>query len=456
MTQNTRFDPAVLGSGAQGEDRRVALDVMAAALAAVEPGEAVRRHVHRQGSVLDVDGQRYDLDSYRRILVVGAGKASAAMAAAVEGLLGERISAGVVNVKDGYTLPLARVRLQEAGHPLPDARGLEGTEAILRLLRDLREDDLVLALLSGGGSALLTAPVEGVSLADLQETTDRLLCCGATIQELNAVRKHLSRVTGGQLARAAGRAAVISLIVSDVVGSPLDVIASGPTAPDATTFADALTVLARHGLSERVPRAVMTCLREGERGQRPETPKVGDPVFARVQNVIVASNRLAAEAALARARALGLQALLLSTYIEGEAREVGRVVAGLAREEALHGAPLQRPACLILGGETTVTVRGRGKGGRNQELALAAALALEGLTGVVVASLATDGSDGPTDAAGALADDTTLERARAAGLDPQKALAENDSYHFFAALGDLLVTGPTMTNVNDLMFVFSF
>ena len=456
MRHKIRFDSVVLRPGPQCERRRVALDVMTAALAAVEPGEAVRRHVRREGSTLEVDGQRYDLASYRRVLVVGAGKASAAMAVAVESLLGERISGGSVNVKDGYTLPLKRVRLHEAGHPVPDARGLKGTEDILRLLDDVREDDLVLTVLSGGGSALLTAPVEGVSLADVQELTDQLLRCGATIHELNAVRKHLSRVKGGQLARVAARAAVVSLIVSDVVGSSLDVIASGPTAPDASTFADALDVLRRYGLTARVPPAVAAYLLEGQRGERPETPKAGDPAFARVQNVIVASNRLAAEAALARARALGLQALLLSTYIEGEAREVGRILAALAQEEAQHGHPLPRPACLIMGGETTVTVHGGGKGGRNQELVLAAAPAIDGLAGVVVASLATDGSDGPTDAAGALADSATLSRARAAGLDPLEALAENDSYHFFSALGDLLITVPTMTNVNDLMFVFAF
>jgi hydroxypyruvate reductase len=292
-----------------------------------------------------------------------------------------------------------------------------------------------------------------VSLADLQQVTDLLLRSGATIGEMNAVRKHLSQVKGGQLARAAAPATLVALILSDVVGSPLDAIASGPTAPDESTFAEAWAVLERYGLVDQAPPAVVAHLQRGLRGEVPETPKPGDPVLARVTNVIVGSNRLAALAALARAGELGMHALLLSTFVEGEAREVGRVLAGVAREVAQHDQPLPRPACIVAGGETTVTVRGSGRGGRNQELALGAALGLAGLERVLVASLATDGSDGPTDAAGALADGTTLARAEALGLDAYASLAANDSYRFFQALGDLLITGPTNTNVNDLMVV---
>jgi hydroxypyruvate reductase len=450
------FDPRVLGEGPERENRRLALEVMSAALAAVDPQEAVRRHVQREGDLLWVAGQAYDLGRYRRVYIVGGGKASAAMAAALEDLLGDRLAGGVVNVKDGYTLPLQRVRLREAGHPLPDERGLRGTREMLALVRQAGEDDLVIALISGGGSALMVAPVEGVTLADLQALTDLLLRSGATIGEMNAVRKHLSLVKGGQLARAAAPATVIALLVSDVVGSPLDVIASGPAAPDESTFGQAWAILERYDLLCRAPPAVVDHLRSGLQGELPETPKAGDPILARVQNLIVASNRLAAEAGLTRARDLGLQAMLLTTYLEGEAREVGRVLASVGREMSTHGQPLTPPACLVAGGETTVTVRGAGLGGRNQELTLGAAPGLSGLRGVLVAGLGTDGTDGPTDAAGAIADGNTLARAAAAGVDPHASLAANDSYRFFQALNDLLLTGPTNTNVNDLMFVFAF
>lgn len=465
------FDARVLDQGRRAERAR-ALDVLAAALAAVDPQAAVRRYVRREGDRLWVDGRDYDLRRYRHVYLVGGGKASAAMAAALEGLLGERLSDGLVSVKDGYTLPLRRVRLQEAGHPLPDARGLAATRTMLELVRSAGADDLVLCAISGGGSALMTAPVDGVSLADLQALTDLLLRSGATINEMNAIRKHLSQVKGGQLAHAAAPATVIALLVSDVIGSPLDVIASGPTAPDSSTFEQAWAILERYQLLDSAPAPVLAYLERGLRGDAPETPKPGDPALARVQNVIVASNRLAAEAACERARQLGFHTLLLSTYIEGEAREVGRVLAGVARELALHGAPLPRPACLVAGGETTVTIRGQGAhggcrhgerlcapsglGGRNQELALGAAPGLSGLPGVLVATLATDGSDGPTDAAGALVDGTTMERARRSGLEPYDYLRHNDSYHFFQRLGDLLLSGPTNTNVNDLAFVFTF
>ncbi len=456
LTDQGRFDLRVLGEGAEREHRRLALEVMAAALVAVDPKEAVRRHVRCEGDTLVVDNEAYDLRRYRRVYVIGGGKASAAMAAAVEELLGERLTAGVVNVKDGYTLPLARVQLREAGHPIPDARGLAGTGEMLDLVRDAGEDDLVVAVISGGGSALMVAPAEGVTLGDLQSLTDLMLRCGASIGEMNAVRKHLSRFKGGQLARAAAPATVVALMVSDVVGSPLDVIASGPTAADESTFERAWSILERYDLLDQAPPATVEHLRRGLRGELPETPKPGDPALARVQNVIVASNRQAAEAGLARARELGMEAQLLSTYIEGEAREVGRVFAGIGRELVTHQQPLRPPACVVAGGETTVTVRGEGLGGRNQELALGAAFGLDGLRDVVVAGLATDGTDGPTDAAGAMVDGASLQRARELGLDPYAYLANNDSYHFFDHLGELLRTGPTNTNVNDLVFVFAF
>jgi glycerate 2-kinase len=436
--------------------RRLARQVADAALAAVDPAAAIQHQVKLANNRLTVADRAYDLSQYRRILVVGAGKASGAMAQAVEEVLGERVTAGLVSVKDGYTAPTTRIELRQAGHPVPDARGREAAQRMVGLLQGTTADDLVICLLSGGGSALLPLPVPGVTLDDLQRLTSDLLRCGATINEINAVRKHLSQVQGGQLARLAAPAPVITLILSDVVGSPLDVIASGPTVPDTSTFADAMNVLERYGLVEQTPPTIVAHLRRGLAGDVAETPKPGDPVFERVQTLVIGDNRIAAQAAVQKAAELGFHTLLLSTYVEGEAREVAKVLAGLGKEIACYGQPLPRPACLVAGGETTVTIRGQGKGGRNQELALAAAMALEGWEDVLLLTVATDGGDGPTDAAGAFADGTTVARARAQGLNPAAYLANNDAYNFFQALGDLLITGPTRTNVNDLTLVFVF
>lgn len=434
--------------------------ILRAALRAVEPQEAVRRHLQREGSRLQVGGQTYDLDFYRRVLVIGGGKAGAPMAAALGDILGERITGGLVVVKRGHTLAgkqsSSPIEIVEAGHPVPDEAGLRGAERMLELLHGLDEQTLVVCLISGGGSALMTLPVVGVSLADLQKLTALLLRCGATINELNAVRKHCSRLKGGQLARLAQPAPLVSLILSDVVGNPLDVIASGPTAPDPTTYRQALGVLEKYGATGEVPPAIVEHLRAGAGGDLAETPKPGDLAFERVQNLVIGSNELAAGAALEEARRLGFAAMLLSTYVEGEAREVGRVFAGLVKGMARHGHPLTPPACIVAGGETTVTMRGQGKGGRNQELALAAAISLSGWEKVAVVGLATDGNDGPTDSAGAFADGDTVRRGESAGLKAAKYLADNDSYNFFAPLGDLIHTGPTNTNVNDLIFAFAF
>lgn len=450
-----RFGKELLREGPSKERREKALRILARALEAVDPYNAVKAQMSLEGDLLRVGGRTYDLAQYRRILVVGGGKASAPMAQAVEEVLGERITGGLINVKYGYGAPMRIIEINEAGHPIPDERGVAGARRMVEMLRGADERDLVLCLISGGGSALLVLPSEGITLADKRALTDALLRSGATINEMNAVRKHISQLKGGGLARLAYPAPVISLMLSDVVGNPLDVIASGPTVPDTATFQDAYQVVAGRGLLEKIPAPIAERLRKGKEGLIPETPKEGDPLFARTYNLVVGSNEVAAEAALAEARRLGLNSLILSTFVEGEAREVAKAFAGIVKGMARFGYPVARPGCVVVGGETTVTVRGKGLGGRNQELALAAALALEGVPGAMVVACGTDGSDGPTDAAGAIAEGDTIGRARALGLDPREHLANNDSYHFFQALGDLIITGPTNTNVNDLTLLFA-
>ena len=385
-----------------------------------------------------------------RILVVGAGKASGAMAAVVEETWGARVADGVVAVKDGYLAPTRRIRLVEAGHPVPDGRGAAAAKEIRALAESATGEDLVLVLVSGGGSALTPAPVPPITLADKQAMTRLLLAAGATINQLNAVRKHCSLLKGGQLARAAAPARVEALLLSDVIGDPLDVIASGPTTPDVSTFGEALAILDRFGLRAQAPRTIVERLECGARGEIPETPKPGDPIFTRVRNTVIGNNALVVEAAAARARALGLNPHVLTRVLEGEAREVAGRFVEMAREIKAGRGPIAAPACLVAGGETTVTVKGKGKGGRCQEFALAAALAMDGMGDVIVLAAGTDGTDGPTDAAGAIADGQSAARARAQGLDPATRLAENDSYSIFASLGDLVVTGPTNTNLLDL------
>lgn len=450
------FPEELLKSGVAREQRVVALDILSAALEAADPGEAVRRFLRLEGDTLRAANRSYDLRDFDRVFVVGGGKAGAAMAAAVEQVLGDRVHAGAVNVKYGHLAPTRKVRVTEAAHPVPDEAGLAGTREMLDLVADAGQRDLVIAVISGGGSALIDLPVDGISLGDMKELTGALLRSGATINEINTIRKHLSQVKGGGLARIASPATVISLILSDVVGNPLDVIASGPTVPDSTTFQDAWRVLEQYGIVGETPRPIRERLQAGVRGEVPDTPKQGDPIFARVQNVIVASNELAAEAAIARAAERGFNALLLSTHVEGEAREIAKVHAAVAKEVLAFGRPVPRPACVVSGGETTVTLRGDGKGGRNQEMALSAALKIAGMEGVLVVASATDGSDGPTDATGAVADGTTVKRAAEAGLDAPDHLARNDAYNFFERLGDLIKTGPTNTNVNDLTLVLVF
>jgi hydroxypyruvate reductase len=431
--------------------------VMAAALEAVDPCRAVTDHLERRGDLLSIAGQEYDLSRFRRVLLVGAGKAAYPMAQAVLAILPERVSGGLLITKDGHAPALelpGGVIVREAGHPVPDARGEAAAREMAALLEGAGADDLVICLISGGGSALMPAPVPPVTLADLQQTTAALLACGADITQINTLRKHLDRLKGGGLARAAAPAAVAALVLSDVVGDPLDSIASGPTVPDPSTFAAALAVIDAYQLRANLPQPVVERLEAGRAGSLPESPKPGDPLFTRVQTALVGSNAIASRAALEQARREGWNALLLTTSLQGEARHAGRFLAALARQVHLSGDPIPRPACLVAGGETTVTLRGSGLGGRNQELALAAVSDLDGLPDVFLAALATDGGDGPTDAAGAVVSGETRTRAAALGLDPADFLARNDAYRFFSPLGDLLLPGPTQTNVNDLTLVF--
>jgi glycerate 2-kinase len=426
--------------------RAAAAAIWRAALAAGDVAPLLRRHLDVDGDALTAGPLRLDLDRVGRILVLGAGKASGAMAATVETLLGARAREGFVVVKDGYRVPTARIELAEAGHPVPDARGLAASARLLALAESARADDLIVFLVSGGGSSLTPAPAAPVALEEKQALTRLLLAAGATINELNAVRKHLSRFKGGLLARAASPATVLTLALSDVIDDPLDVIASGPTAPDPTTYADALAVLERRGVLGRTARSIVERLRAGAAGALPETPKPGDQVFARVTNVVIGNNALVVEAAAAEAARLGYHPHVLTRSLQGEARDVARDL--VARARALPG-----PAALIAGGETTVTVRGAGRGGRCQEFALAAALELRAGDPLVVLGAGTDGTDGPTDAAGGLVDAATVAHARAAGVDAARALVDNDAHAFLTAAGSCVTTGPTNTNLLDLYLI---
>jgi hydroxypyruvate reductase len=381
-----------------------------------------------------------------RVLVVGAGKAAASLAAAVEELLGDRIARGRIVVKHGHGLPLKRIVIEEGGHPLPDTSGLEGTFRLLADLADTRAGDRVFFLLTGGASALLVAPAPGLTLEDKIATTRLLLACGATIQEMNALRKHLSAVKGGRLAEHIHPARATTLIVSDVVGDDLASIGSGPTVPDPTTFADCLSILSRYQLTERVPGAVRRRLVDGAGGGAPETPKPGLPLFEGLESLILASNRQSLDAASEASQRLGYRPEIFAYDMAGETHDRARAFA--ARLSQLSG---RGTAALLAGGETTLKVSGQGKGGRNQEFALVAAREIEGRNDVVLLAAGTDGTDGPTDAAGAFADGTTYARAEKKGLDPSASLRENDTYTLFDELGDLLRTGPTGTNVMDLI-----
>lgn len=426
--------------------RRDALGILKAALRAADAGEAVRRRFRITDSQLRAGPVRLSLNRFDRVYLVAVGKAAAPMAAAIEKILGARLTGGIVVTKHGHaSARLKRMEVFESSHPIPDETGAEAALQVAQLARELNARDLVIVAVSGGASALLPAPLAPVTLAIKKATTDELLRAGADIFELNAVRKHLSALKGGRFAALAYPATIVGLLLSDVIGDPPDVIGSGLTAPDVSTCDDALRVLNKYEPSCKIPDRVRQAI---ERGQ--ETPKPGDAIFDRVHNVIVGSNRLALAAAATEAKARGYRTLVLSSSMQGESREIARAHAQILREVIASGNPVRPPACLLAGGETAVTVRGAGKGGRNQEFALAAAIDLQSSPNCLVLSAGTDGTDGPTDAAGALASGDTIRRACLMDLDAVKSLAGNDSYPFFDALGDLIRTGPTGTNVMDI------
>jgi glycerate 2-kinase len=424
------------------------------ALASVHAGHALRRAVRKDGDTLTIGRKRYDLRHYERVVVVGAGKAAATMARAIEALLGRHLDDGLVIVKYGHGVRTKRIAVAEAGHPLPDRAGFRAARRIIALVGGLTARDLLVVLLSGGASSLMPAPASGITLTATKRITKQLLRCGARIEEVNTVRKHLSSLNGGRLA-ALTEATVVTLIVSDVIGDDLSAIGSGPTAPDPTTYRDAHSCLRRHHLWSSAPASVRKHLVDGVEGRLPDTPKPGNRLFRRVHHEIIGNNAQAVAAATAAARAAGWRTVTLPP-LTNEARVAGAEMGILAKSILGRRRPLPRPLCILAGGETTVTVKGHGKGGRAQEFALAAARSVAGLSGVLVVAFATDGSDGPTDAAGAVVSGSTWTRAKQLGMNLNTTFSHSDSYRALKRLNCHITTGPTGTNVNDLYLLLVF
>jgi len=434
--------------------------IYTAGIEAVSPIKAIKRHIKREGNELIISKynqeiKRYNLDNFDKVFVVGAGKATSSMARAIEDMLEGKITSGCICVKHGHAADLKRIEQVEASHPIPDNEGMKGAEKIYNIIKCADKNDLIISLISGGGSALMPLPQASIKLADKQKTTDMLLKSGATIHEINSVRKHLSRLKGGNMARAAYPASVINLMISDVVGDNMDVIASGPFVPDTSDFRSALHVLDKYKLRKSVPLPVRMYLEEGESGSHPENPGPGDYIFSGVTNMIIASNFLALKAAKDEAEALGYRSIILSSLIEGDTAEAADWHCRIAKEIDATGNPIQRPACIITGGETTVKVRGSGRGGRNMEFAMHAVKGIAGIDKMIVASVGTDGTDGPTDAAGAFASGDSMKRLEDIPLNINEFIIDNNSYQLFSALGDLIITGPTNTNVMDMRIILA-
>ena len=434
--------------------------ILAAAIQAVEPGRVVERAVKRDADDLVISRRTYDLSTFRNVYLLALGKASLPMAESMTQILGDSLTSGLVITKHlpagfksrGLSKVIkGRSSVIQGGHPLPNDRSLVAGKRVIQFLSRLTANDLLVCLISGGGSALMAAPLPGVSLSDLQAVTAELLKCGAAIEEINALRRRLDLLKGGGMIRMANQATVVSLILSDVIGNPLESIASGPTAPDPTSRDEALAVVKKYALQAILPAEILISLENSL-----ETPKPDDPVFEKVHNLVVGSNLSAAQAALRQAAGEGFHPYLLRTDLKGEARQAAFELSTFLRQAKKSNAPVPAPACMVAGGETTVSLQGNGRGGRNTELALAAVSELADFPEVMLVSLATDGEDGPTDTAGAVVTGRSFRRAAELGLNPGPYLQTNDSYTFFDALDDLLKPGPTGTNVNDLVFLFTF
>lgn len=440
------------GSESTRKARTLALDSYEAALNTVKPDKLIKSNIVLQSPFLKVDNLSFDLRTFKNIYVVGGGKASGEMAAALEHILGKWIKKGIVNVPRGSAPRTEIITLNQASHPIPNQLGVEGTKKMLKIAEQATQDDLLICLISGGGSSLMPLPREELTLKDKQELTQKLLKSGASISEINTVRKHLSAFKGGFLAKKAYPATILNLIISDVVGDKLGDIASGPTVPDNSTFVDAQNVLIKYKIWDSTPLSVQTILKQGQQGKIAETPKPDEEFFKKVHNVILANNQSVCLAVKKYFEAQGIETHLLTAALEGEARQVGAMLA----EKMRCVSSSIKPTCFIAGGETTVTVLGKGVGGRNQELALAVAIQLKNFQGFVFASLSTDGVDGPTDAAGAIVDGNTLNRAEMLGLNSVHFLMENNSHRFFSILDDLVITGRTGTNVNDIAIMIIY
>jgi glycerate-2-kinase len=440
--------------GATRRARRLVLETLEFTLASVDPHTLVSQKVKRRGDRLRVENQDVPLSAYDRIFVVGAGKASGAMAEALEAILGNRLSGGLVVVPSGQQPPkLERVRFVTAPHPTPDTNSVNAAKALITLVEGLNSRDLLICLISGGGSALLSLPTEPLTIDDKGTVARLIMNAGANIVELNTVRKHLSKIKGGWLAKRSHAGRILGLIISDVVGDRLDSIASGPISPDATTFSDAIAVLKRYNLWEIIPSSATKILDEGANGSIPESPKSGDPCFHRVSYHFMGNSRVACTSARRYLQSKGVKAEILTSSAAGEARYLGSFIGSMARDIVQFDEPFRRPCAFIVGGETTVTVTGSGRGGRNQECTMACAEKIQGLKGIAMASIGSDGIDGPTDAAGAIADGMTISRSEELALKFDELLAQNDSYRFFLPLKDLIMTGRTNTNVNDVSVV---
>jgi hydroxypyruvate reductase/glycerate 2-kinase len=432
--------------------RSIAEQIFLAGVESVLPDRLITKEMSLKDNCLVIGHLNFSLNTVENIYVIGAGKASAMMGADVEKILGSRITEGHIVVKYGHSCKLKFINVSEAGHPVPDSNGFKATKSILRIAGKANSNDLVICLLSGGGSALLPDFPEGSSPEEMISVNDLLINCGASIKEINAVRKHLSVVKGGQLARAVCPAALVSLILSDVPGDPLDVIASGPTTPDPTTFRQALDVLDKYNLTATVPGAILKYLKEGWTGIRPETPKPADPVFEKTCNLLIGTNSLALEAAKRKAAELKLDPYILDNKLQGDSSSVAEYIVETSLKYK-NDKDVKKPVCLLFGGEPTVRMTGKGLGGRNQHLALLCGILLQNHPGIIILSAGTDGTDGPTDAAGAVVDSETLHDALSKNIDPAKYLREFDSYHFFKQAGGQIITGPTMTNVMDIIVV---